>query len=73
MEGSYLDRKIEERGRVTGHTPDGTVLNDHAPMGGCMLPHTHSILEAWPVERKNALGDHIDRYHKHPVIDYEGG
>lgn len=30
---------------------------------GWQAPHAHLILEAWPVDRKSRLGNHIDVYH----------
>lgn len=34
------------------------------PVWTYIRPHTHSIVEDWTVEQKNAMANHIDKYHR---------
>lgn len=47
--------------RANAHTPDYPVQWAHTVSS--VLPHNHVISERETSARKNALGDHIDRYH----------
>ncbi len=54
------------RVRSAAHPPDPPVRDLHPVFGG-HLPHDHEIKEDWPFERKQAMGQHIDRWHFPPT------
>lgn len=54
--------------RYHAHDPDA--LQFHV-MGASASPHTHIITEDWAVDKKNALADHIERWHFR-ARDYSG-
>lgn len=45
------------------HPIDAEAVSLH-PIGTMLLPHTHTIVEDWSVERKNLAGRHIERWHQ---------
>ena len=48
--------------RTVSHPWDPAAVIFH-PVGTMRMPHTHQLLEDWPVDVKNVMGSHIDRWH----------
>ena len=45
------------------HPVDAEAVPLH-PTGTMLIPHAHTIIEEWTVERKNLAARHIDRWHQ---------
>jgi hypothetical protein len=49
--------------RMVGHPVDADALELHPSPDLHRLPHSHILVEDYPFERKQKLGEHIDRWH----------